>query len=121
MDAFGCQVKAAVYNRAQGQRAIRLRWIVRELAAKRRESLKTFTILIISENEFMRPIHNRMPVILEPKDYERWLDAGDPRQAAGGLAPTVPCRTDGRLAGERPRGECAQQRSCAAGALGLVA
>jgi putative SOS response-associated peptidase YedK len=78
VDAFGCQVKAAVYNRAQGQRAIRLRWIVRELAAKRRESLKTFTILIISENEFMRPIHNRMPVILEPKDYERWLDAGDP-------------------------------------------
>ena len=22
----------------------------------------------------MEPVHNRMPVILEPKDYERWLD-----------------------------------------------
>jgi putative SOS response-associated peptidase YedK len=26
----------------------------------------------------MAPIHNRMPVILEPKDYDRWLDTGNP-------------------------------------------
>jgi putative SOS response-associated peptidase YedK len=26
----------------------------------------------------MEPVHNRMPVILEPKDYGRWLDHGDP-------------------------------------------
>jgi len=26
----------------------------------------------------MQPIHNRMPVILEPQDHERWLDPGDP-------------------------------------------
>jgi putative SOS response-associated peptidase YedK len=26
----------------------------------------------------MRPIHDRMPVIVEPRDYDRWLDAGDP-------------------------------------------
>jgi len=24
----------------------------------------------------MRPIHDRMPVILEPEDFERWLDPG---------------------------------------------
>lgn len=42
------------------------------------ESLETFTILTTSENELMRPIHDRMPVILEPSDYDRWLDAGDP-------------------------------------------
>jgi putative SOS response-associated peptidase YedK len=40
--------------------------------------LETFTILTTAENELMRPIHDRMPVILEPKDYARWLDAGDP-------------------------------------------
>jgi putative SOS response-associated peptidase YedK len=40
--------------------------------------LETFTILTTSENELMRPIHDRMPVILDPKDYARWLDAGDP-------------------------------------------
>jgi putative SOS response-associated peptidase YedK len=24
-------------------------------------------------NKFMAPLHNRMPVILDPKDYDRWL------------------------------------------------
>jgi len=40
--------------------------------------LETFTILTTDPNELMEPIHNRMPVILEPKDYDRWLDPGDP-------------------------------------------
>ena len=39
--------------------------------------LETFTILTTDPNEVMAPIHNRMPVILEPMDYDRWLDAGD--------------------------------------------
>jgi len=40
--------------------------------------LETFTILTPDPNEVTEPFHNRMPVILEPKDYGRWLDAGDP-------------------------------------------
>jgi len=40
--------------------------------------LETFTILTTGPNELMRPIHNRMPVILEPGDYARWLALGDP-------------------------------------------
>jgi putative SOS response-associated peptidase YedK len=40
--------------------------------------LETFTILTTDPNELMEPVHNRMPVILEPKDYSRWLDTGDP-------------------------------------------
>ncbi len=40
--------------------------------------LETFTILTTDSNELMEPVHNRMPVILEPKDYDRWLDPGDP-------------------------------------------
>jgi len=40
--------------------------------------IETFTILTTDPNELMEPIHNRMPVILEPKDYDRWLDPGDP-------------------------------------------
>jgi putative SOS response-associated peptidase YedK len=41
------------------------------------EPLETFTILTTEPNELMAPIHNRMPVILEPKDYDHWLDARD--------------------------------------------
>jgi len=40
--------------------------------------LETFTILTTDPNEVTEPFHNRMPVILEPKDYGRWLDPGDP-------------------------------------------
>jgi len=32
------------------------------------------TIVTTDANEFMQPIHNRMPVILERADYECWLD-----------------------------------------------
>lgn len=38
--------------------------------------LQTCTILTIHANELMRPIHDRMPVILEPDDFAHWLDPG---------------------------------------------
>jgi putative SOS response-associated peptidase YedK len=47
---------------------------------KEGEALETFTILTTGPNELMEPIHHRMPVILEPRDYQRWLDPGDPAQ-----------------------------------------
>jgi putative SOS response-associated peptidase YedK len=43
---------------------------------KEGEALETFTILTTDPNELMEPIYNRMPVILEPGNYERWLDSG---------------------------------------------
>jgi putative SOS response-associated peptidase YedK len=43
---------------------------------KEGEALETFTILTTDPNELMEPVHNRMPVILEPRDYQRWLDPG---------------------------------------------
>lgn len=36
--------------------------------------LETCTILTTSPNDLMAPIHNRMPVVLEPDDYTTWLD-----------------------------------------------
>jgi putative SOS response-associated peptidase YedK len=41
-------------------------------------ALETFTILTTDPNGLMQTIHDRMPVILEQGDYERWLDPGDP-------------------------------------------
>jgi putative SOS response-associated peptidase YedK len=37
--------------------------------------VESFTIITTDPNELVRPIHNRMPVILRPEDEERWLDA----------------------------------------------
>jgi putative SOS response-associated peptidase YedK len=44
--------------------------------------LETFTIITTDANEVTEPLHDRMPVILERRDYDRWLDAGDPARAA---------------------------------------
>ena len=38
------------------------------------EPLETCTIITTEPNELMRPIHNRMPVILAPVSYDQWLD-----------------------------------------------
>ena len=35
------------------------------------------TIITTSSNEIMAPVHNRMPVILDPDNYDAWLIAGD--------------------------------------------
>jgi len=42
-----------------------------------REPLETFTIITTDANEVVEPMHDRMPVIVEPKNYERWLAAAD--------------------------------------------
>jgi putative SOS response-associated peptidase YedK len=41
--------------------------------------LRTFCVVTTRANALVRPIHTRMPVILRPEDYERWLSTpGDP-------------------------------------------
>jgi putative SOS response-associated peptidase YedK len=38
------------------------------------ETLQSYTIITTEPNELTREVHDRMPVILSPDDYERWLD-----------------------------------------------
>jgi putative SOS response-associated peptidase YedK len=38
------------------------------------KEIVTFTIITCEPNELVRPIHDRMPVILRPEDESRWLD-----------------------------------------------
>lgn len=42
------------------------------------EAMVTYTIITTDPNELMEPLHNRMPVILRPQDYQRWLKPGEP-------------------------------------------
>ena len=35
--------------------------------------LESFAIITTEANELTAPMHDRMPVILQPRDYERWL------------------------------------------------
>ena len=36
--------------------------------------LQSYTIITTEANELMAPVHDRMPVILHPSDFNRWLD-----------------------------------------------
>ncbi|MGB0632116.1 MAG: SOS response-associated peptidase [Alphaproteobacteria bacterium] len=43
--------------------------------------IETYTIVTTDANEKIAPIHHRMPVIVDPADYDVWL-TGDPEAAA---------------------------------------
>lgn len=50
------------------------------------EVMQTFAILTTTANTTMSALHERMPVILEPQDWPRWLgeaDGDDGLDAAG--------------------------------------
>jgi putative SOS response-associated peptidase YedK len=51
--------------------------------------IHTCTIITTTANDLMEPIHDRMPVILEPEDYDQWLDLElqDPGQLQSLLRP----------------------------------
>lgn len=41
------------------------------------KTLDTFAILTTAANATLQPVHDRMPVILDPPAYDNWLNAGD--------------------------------------------
>jgi putative SOS response-associated peptidase YedK len=53
------------------------------------EELESCSIIVTNANEIMRPIHDRMPVILAPCDWDAWLepDAKDAGALQGLLKP----------------------------------
>lgn len=42
---------------------------------KGEEPIESCTILTTDANELMQPIHDRMPVIISPEQYDLWLDS----------------------------------------------
>jgi putative SOS response-associated peptidase YedK len=41
------------------------------------EALESFAIVTVEPNEWMAKYHDRMGVIIEPKNYQRWLEPGE--------------------------------------------
>lgn len=60
------------------------------------EVRRTFTIVTTTPNDLVRPIHDRMPVVVPPDAWDRWLDPSipDPAELNGLLVPAP----DGGLA-----------------------
>ncbi len=57
------------------------------------EPILSFTIIVTDANELLKPIHERMPVILEPGDHEAWLGAA-PEEAEALLRPLAADRLE---------------------------
>ncbi len=62
--------------------------------------LQSFSILTTDANELMATVHTRMPVILHPRDYDRWLQRGeaDPAQLQQLLAMLRPYEAEAMTA-----------------------
>lgn len=45
-----------------------------KLDPRNNDVLETCTIITTAANEVLAPVHDRMPVILKPADYDLWLD-----------------------------------------------
>ena len=50
------------------------------------DRVESCTIIVTEANDLLRPIHDRMPVILQPGDFDPWLDA-PPQDAQTMLKP----------------------------------
>src|ERR1043166_3757789 len=50
------------------------------------EKLRSCAMVITDPNAFVAEVHDRMPVILEPKDFDQW-ERGDVKDAAALLKP----------------------------------
>jgi putative SOS response-associated peptidase YedK len=58
------------------------------------EVVRSFTILTTGPNEMMRPVHNRMPVVIPESSWDQWLDPtltkpSDLRELKGLLEPAA--------------------------------
>jgi putative SOS response-associated peptidase YedK len=54
------------------------------------EPLRTCAIVTTAANDLMAPIHDRMPVVLAPEDWDTWLDPASEVGVAEALLRTAP-------------------------------
>lgn len=66
--------KQPFYFRLQDKKAFGFAGLREHWQAPDGEVIESCTILTTAANELMHSIHDRMPVILDPKEYDLWLD-----------------------------------------------
>lgn len=83
--------ETAILDTDAGQGAHGICWTVETWRNPQDESfVQSCTIIVTHANDFMKPIHHRMPVILSPDEYSRWLNP----TTADGQALLHPCPSD---------------------------
>jgi putative SOS response-associated peptidase YedK len=52
------------------------RWVSQD----KQTMLESYAIITVEPNEMLAFMHDRMPLIIDPRDYNRWLEPGDPQR-----------------------------------------
>ncbi|MCW8815032.1 MAG: SOS response-associated peptidase [Chlorobium sp.] len=65
--------KQPVYIRLKSERLMAMAGIYNTWVSPSGETVNTFAIITTQPNELIKEIHNRMPVLLRPDQYEEWL------------------------------------------------
>lgn len=88
--ATGKKTKQPHLIRLKDGRPFALAGLWEQWTAPDGELVESFTILTTDANAMMRPIHDRMPVIVGAADYDRWLNAGTPLEEVRDLLRQYP-------------------------------
>lgn len=66
--------KQPIYIRAQDGGVLAIAGIWERWTSPDGSEIESCSLLTTDPNELLQPIHNRMPVIIAPADYDAWLD-----------------------------------------------
>jgi putative SOS response-associated peptidase YedK len=80
-DAFlpMAETRQDVRHRNEKWHALCVRWTLGEMEGSGcGTELLTFTVITRDPDELIQSLHDRMPVIIPERDYNRWLQPGDP-------------------------------------------
>ena len=66
--------KQPYYFRLQNEQIFAFAGLWEHWQSSAEETIDSCTILTTEANDLLRPIHDQMPVIIAPKDYELWLN-----------------------------------------------
>ncbi|MCO5730808.1 SOS response-associated peptidase [Rhizobium sp. SSA_523] len=85
----GEQKPQAYWIRPKRGRLIALAGLLETFASADGSELDTAAILTTSANAGLAPVHERMPVVIDPQDFDRWLDCKtqEPRDVADLMRP----------------------------------
>ena len=54
------------------------------------QAIESCTIIVTAANDIVRPVHDRMPVIIDPADYALWMSPEQQTEQAGSLLRAYP-------------------------------
>jgi putative SOS response-associated peptidase YedK len=71
------KTKQPMYIRLKGGGPLALAGLWETWGDEKGNEMRSATIITTRANTFMSSMHDRMPVMLKPTDFQRWLEQGD--------------------------------------------